>query len=161
LAATREYKAFIARWSRILCAESGLTIPKLAQLFCVSPATFSRWMREHPELAQAVEEGKDRFDTQNVKQALLKRALGYRYKEVTKEPLDKKLVTTKVVTKELPPDPGACKNWLINRDPDKWREKVDVNVNDVTGLVAAIREAHERVATQEKESEPVTEEEGA
>jgi hypothetical protein len=32
----------------------------------------------------------------------------------------------------VPPEPGCLKLWLINRCPDTWRDKVDV---DHTGIV--------------------------
>jgi hypothetical protein len=33
------------------------------------------------------------------------------------------------IRKHVPPDTGACMNWLKNRMPDKWRDRVDHDVN--------------------------------
>lgn len=62
-----------------------------------------------------------------VENALLKRALGYSYEEVTTEIEEmadgsqKKHV--KRTTKMVPPDTTAQIFWLKNRRPDKWRDK--------------------------------------
>lgn len=155
---SREFKPIFTHWSRILCSEGGLTLPALAKCFLVKESTLRRWMREHPELKTAIREGKYEYDTKKVEGALLKRAKGYAYTEVTKEvaktidpqdgtPVitDPKLRVTKTVRKHVPPDTSAAKHWLSNRDPEKWTEKLEVDVK-AAGLEAAIREAHARVA---------------
>ena len=63
--------------------------------------------------------------------SLLKRAKGYSYEEVTKiMSLDKEgnpqLRETKVVKKEIAPDVGAQAFWLKNRNPEKWRDKREI-----------------------------------
>ena len=75
--------------------------------------------------------------------ALLKRALGYEYQEVTRERTvikdDKgqivtdihgfpcyKMVVVKTVKKEVAPDTTAQIFWLKNRKPEKWRDKQEV-----------------------------------
>jgi len=155
---SRDYKPIFTHWSRILTEEGGLTLPALAKCFLVKENTLRRWMREHPELKEAIREGKYAYDTKKVESALLKRAKGFSYVEVTKEvaktvdPMggaqvitDPKLHVTKTVRKYVPPDTGAAKHWLSNRDPEKWTEKLEVDVK-AAGLEAAIREAHARVA---------------
>ena len=64
----------------------------------------------------------------------MKRALGYTYKEVTREKIfnpetgQYELMPTKEVTKEVVPDTTAQIFWLKNRRPDMWRDKRDVSV---------------------------------
>ena len=64
-----------------------------------------------------------------VENALLKRALGYKYKETTKEPVknqdtgEYELTITKEVTKEVSPDVTAQIYWLKNRKPNEWRDR--------------------------------------
>jgi hypothetical protein len=69
----------------------------------------------------ALKQGKEVVDRQ-VENALLKRALGYRYKEVTEEHGE----VSKVVTKEVQPDAVAQIFWLKNRKPDVWRDRKDL-----------------------------------
>ena len=67
--------------------------------------------------------------SRQVEEALLKRALGYRYTEITmgqaKNPETGELEWTAVkeVTKEVMPELSAQKFWLLNRCPDRWRDK--------------------------------------
>jgi len=60
-----------------------------------------------------------------VEQALFRRAIGYRYKEVKKK-LGKPV---EVTIKEFAPDTGAAIFWLKNRDPDRWRDHVDIGIS--------------------------------
>lgn len=65
--------------------------------------------------------------------ALLKRALGYKFDEVTKELGEvvdtetgkrvQKMIEVKRVTKEVAPDVTAQIFWLKNRKPVEWRDK--------------------------------------
>src|SRR5699024_1109586 len=82
---------------------------------------FRKYRDEHPALSAALKRGKEVVDRE-VENALLKRALGYRYKEVTEEYGE----VTKVVTKEVQPDTTAQIFWLKNRKPDMWRDRKDL-----------------------------------
>ena len=57
-----------------------------------------------------------------VENALLKRALGYEYDEITTE-YGKEI---KRVTKQVVPDVTAQIFWLKNRKPDQWRDKQQI-----------------------------------
>ena len=94
----------------------------------IHPATFYVWLKKYNDIADALKRGKAPVDMM-VENALLNRALGYEYKEVTRERiLDRKtgqykLTVTKETTKTVPPDVVAQIFWLKNRRPDLWREK--------------------------------------
>lgn len=70
---------------------------------------------------------------------MFKRAVGYRYDEVIREPgtvVDEEtgeekrvMVETKRVTKEVQPDVTAQIFWLKNRKPEQWRDKKDIDAN--------------------------------
>ena len=62
--------------------------------------------------------------------ALLKRALGYSYDEITEITDEKGRTTTKVITKQVIPDTTAQIFWLKNRKPNEWREKREVEINN-------------------------------
>lgn len=91
--------------------------------------------------ARPIPENADRL----VEQALLKRALGYRYSEETKE-LKKnpetgkmEMVVTKRVRKEMAPNTTAQFFWLKNRCPEQWGSLVPVVQNqEQDGLLAAL-----------------------
>jgi hypothetical protein len=124
-------------------AEKGFINTQLAKALKIDRATFYRWQEKYSDFCDAVKEGKEIVDDL-VESALLKRAIGFEYKEVKKitvpvededgEGVSKKSKKTKViktetVTKIVPPDVSADMNWLKNRRPDDWRDKQDINLN--------------------------------
>lgn len=121
-------------------ARDGLTDEQIAANMGIATSTLYEWKKQHSEISEVLKKGKEVVDRQ-VENALLKRALGYRYKETTRELItDKqtglsKLVVTKVVEKEVIPDTTAQIFWLKNRKPEEWRDKrtVDDNSNEKSG----------------------------
>lgn len=105
-------------------ARDGLTNEQIAQNIGVSRKTLQEWCVKYGDIGDTLKRGKEVVDRQ-VENALLKRALGYKYDEVTIE----KGVETKRVTKEVVPDTTAQIFWLKNRRPDKWKDKQDVEVS--------------------------------
>lgn len=140
-------------------ARDGLTDEQIAKNIGINRDTLYTWKKKYPDISDALKKGKEVVDRQ-VENALLKRALGYRYEEVTKEEkpvfdelgnavLDDNgnplwaMQPTKIVEKEIHPDVTAQIFWLKNRRPDKWRDKQDIEhsggVNhklDLSGLTA-------------------------
>ena len=116
-------------------ARDGLTDEQIAEKMCVNIATLYRYKQSYSEICEALKKGKDVVD-RKVENALLKRALGYKYDEVTQElSIDpstgqEMLRVTKIVTKEVQPDTTAQIFWLKNRKPDEWRAKREVEDGD-------------------------------
>lgn len=123
-------------------ARDGLTELQIAKNLGISKATFEKYKKEHSDFLYSLKKGKEIIDFE-VENALLKRALGYKYKEVTKERIIRKdekgkvltdihgfpcyeMVVTKTVEKEVAPDTTAQIFWLKNRKPQQWRDKQDV-----------------------------------
>lgn len=123
----------------------GLTLPELATYFEVHFDTLKEWLNKHEEFSASVLKGRDIADGE-VTMSFHKRAMGYRYEEVTYEKIvvkegnsfiseddvDNEGISVdaykkKVVVKEVPPDPGAALNWLKNRQPKKWRDKQEID----------------------------------
>lgn len=65
-------------------ARDGLTDEQIAQNIGVTATTLYEWKKRFPEISEALKRGKEVIDRQ-VENALLKRALGYAYTEVTRE----------------------------------------------------------------------------
>lgn len=123
-------------------AREGLTEEQIAKNLGVAYSTFRDYKNKYPALLAALKKGKEVIDFE-VENALLKRALGYEYTEVTKERVIRKdehgkvltdihgfptydMVVTKTVKKEVAPDTTAQIFWLKNRKPKEWRDKRDV-----------------------------------
>ena len=96
----------------------------------INVSTLYTWKKKYNEIDNALKKGKEVVDIE-VENALYKRAVGYKYDEVTRE-IDVKtgeLRITKIITKQVIPDTTAQIFWLKNRKPQAWRDKQDVNAN--------------------------------
>jgi len=129
-----KYKDDYARQAQVACSEGGFTDAKLAKLFDVSKATINTWKHSHPDFYSSILAGKEKYDTEKVETALLKRALGFQYNEITKEPAAEEaketgLVITKIVRKSVPGDVKAQTFWLRNRNRERWPDSQNVNGN--------------------------------
>jgi hypothetical protein len=112
-------------------ARNGLTNEQIAANMGITRETLRVWCNTYPVISATLKRGKEVVDIQ-VENALLKRALGYSYKEITRESQfnpqteQYEMVVTKEITKEVVPDTTAQIFWLKNRKPDEWRDKKDV-----------------------------------
>lgn len=124
-------------------ARNGLTDEQIAHNLGIDTATFYRYKKKYCEFCEALKRGKEVIDIE-VENALLKRALGYSYTEVTEERVLRKdergqpitdihgfpcyeMVVTKTVKKEVTPDTTAQIFWLKNRKPEMWRDKQEIS----------------------------------
>ena len=115
-------------------ARDGLTDEQIAHNAGIHPDTLYDWQKRFPVISDALKRGKAPVDLQ-VENALLKRALGYEYEEVTTEITEtpyidkrgkervRKQKHVKKTKKIVLPDTTAQIFWLKNRRPDKWRDK--------------------------------------
>ena len=114
-------------------ARDGLTDEQIASNMGITRSTLNEWKKKYSDISDTLKRGKNVTDIK-VENALLKRALGYRYTEVTREKVFNaktgkfELTPTKEVTKEVAPDTTAQIFWLKNRRPEQWRDKRDVAV---------------------------------
>ena len=107
-------------------ARDGLTDEQIAGNIGINTSTLYDWKNKFSKISEALKKGKEVVDIQ-VENALLKRALGYTYKETTSGCDENgELKVTKVVTKEVVPDTTAQIFWLKNRRPDLWRDKQNI-----------------------------------
>ena len=115
-------------------ARDGLSNEQIAHNMGITFQTLYKWQDKYSELREALKKGKEVVDRE-VENALLKRALGYEYDEVTQEPVTDKdtgiteMRVTKRVTKQIVPDVTAQIFWLKNRKPNEFRDKRDVDLS--------------------------------
>lgn len=131
---TEESLLKIEAWAR-----NGLTDEQIAHNIGITKSTLYEWKKRFSAFSEALKKGKEVVDIQ-VENALLKRALGYSYTEVTKErvidydpktgeAIGSHMEITKEVTKEVQPDVTAQIFWLKNRKPDVWRDRKDFGLS--------------------------------
>lgn len=129
-------------------ARDGLTDEQISNNLGISTTTFYDYKNKYLEFSEALKRGKEVVDYE-VENALLKRALGYEYKETTqesrwnKEKQEYEMVVTKEVTKQVAPDTTAQIFWLKNRKPKEWRDKVEGETNSNIQRVQIINDLPE------------------
>ena len=137
-------------------ARDGLTDEQISHNMGVAYSTFRLWLDKYAALSAALKKGKEPVDIE-VENALLKRALGYEYDEVTEEvehiPYGKPdedgnvktidRVKTKTRRVVVLPDVTAQIFWLKNRKPKQWRDRVEnaisVDTEDLSPLVELLK----------------------
>ncbi|MCL2817531.1 MAG: helix-turn-helix domain-containing protein [Clostridiales bacterium] len=108
----------------------GVHEAEIAREIGLSASCLSGYKKRYPEFAAALNRQGESVDVE-VENALLKRALGFRYEEITRELKfnsltgEAEMVPVKVVCKEVAPDMAALLLWLKNRRPHRWSEKPD------------------------------------
>lgn len=107
---------------------------ELADFFEITEATLNNWKKEHPEFFASIKEGKAQADAE-VASKLYQRAIGYQHPDTHVSNYQGEITLTPL-TKHYAPDPVAAIFWLKNRQPAKWRDKIDV-VGEMTHRYAA------------------------
>lgn len=129
----------------------GLTNDEMARFFEVGIATFNRWLAANNEFRYAVNESKTVSDSAVV-ESLFRRATGFTHPDVHITNFQGAITITPI-TKHYAPDPTSMIFWLKNRQPGKWRDKVEQEVSVSGSLDAAtldelfvsrMRAAHDR-----------------
>lgn len=136
----------------------GLTDKEVAEKVGVAVRTVHRWKKDHPEFREALIETKAFLDAR-VELSLFRRATGYPVTKVevtTEEGQETKRVTK---TEEIAPDVQACRLWLMNRDPERWRDRQqvehsgEIKIDDARAvLLARLRDRAPDEAPEESSS---------
>lgn len=103
---------------------TGYTREGLAEVFGVDVRTIYRWQSVEPEFGQALWRGGAIADSQ-VAESLFNRANGSVVPDTHIALHEGQPVITSL-EKHYPPDVGAARLWLTNRQPLLWRNKVEV-----------------------------------
>jgi len=145
--ARAKYKEWLTKESLIKLegwARDGLTDEQIAHNIGISRKTLADWKNKYGDISDTLKKGKEVVDIQ-VENALLKRALGYEFVEVTKEMTDSGLEITKEVTKLQAPDTTAAIFWLKNRKPNEWRDKSQTELSGSVDINERSKEIQERI----------------
>ncbi len=130
--------------------QDGATLQDLATKFDVCPGTIRAWFTSHPEFKVAVLAGKDEFDIETVEPALLKAILPHtEFETKTVTEAGKPVKVTKKV-KKLLGNAGEMRQWLGNRDPERWRNTQNVAIEGAEGQEDRLRAAILRQNTEMK-----------
>lgn len=121
-------------------AREGLTEDQIAEIVGVTRTTLQNWKGQDLDFLVALNKNKMLAD-QLVEASLFQRALGYNA-VVTKPFFDKENgeVVIGEGTKHVPPDSTAMIFWLKNRQPKKWRDRQEVQV-EAKSLIGVVTQS--------------------
>jgi hypothetical protein len=97
----------------------------IAEFFHVDISTIWNWKVQHEKFFLALKEGKDELD-HRVENSLFHRAVGYSYNAV-KIFCHEGEITREEYVEHVPPDVTAQIFWLKNRQPEKWRDRHEID----------------------------------
>lgn len=107
----------------------GATDRQMAEFFDVSEVTINEWKKVHPSFLKSMSGGKSQADAL-VAKSLFHRALGYSHPETKIATRDGQITDTLDVVKHYAPDTAAASFWLKNRQPDIWRDKKEIAIDE-------------------------------
>jgi transcriptional regulator with XRE-family HTH domain len=110
--------------SIIALCQQGKTDPEIAQELGIHPRTLANWKADDPNLLQAMSNAKAIAD-ELVEMALFKKATGYSYR-AKKFFQHEGCILCEEYEEHVPPDTRAAEIWLRNRQPDRWRDKQEI-----------------------------------
>jgi hypothetical protein len=102
----------------------GCTDAEVAESLEINAGTLYNWKKQHPEFFKTISDWKDSADSE-IERSLFERAHGYSHPESTPKWIDGHWEYSSMV-KHYPPDATSMIFWLKNRQPTKWRDKLDV-----------------------------------
>lgn len=126
----------------------GATDAGMGEVFGVSEQTINAWKQKHPSFLESIARGK-RVANAKVAGALFERACGYSHPEDKIMQYEGKTIIV-ATTRHYPPDTAAISLFLRNREPELWKEKVEVATTD-NDLPDKLRAARFRVNSMRKE----------
>lgn len=142
-----DYRPEFAEQAYRLCL-LGFTRKQLAEYFEVDERTIYRWQAEQPEFCQSLYKGGSQADAE-VAMALFHRAKGIAVPD-THVGLHEGQAVVTPLEKHYPPDVGAARLWLKNRQPELWKDKVELVEQPSIALVdkVAMDQLYEKVLAE-------------
>lgn len=122
-----EYKdEFLVQIEKLtLC---GFDIGAIADFYLTTKEIVFGWIEQSPELNTAIANARIMADSE-VANSLFRKATGFTIKEQKVFISDGTPITVEV-DKYFPPDTLAAKYWLNNRQPELWKEKATIDINE-------------------------------
>ena len=126
-------------------ARDGLTDEQIAHNIGIRRETLYSWKKDHPNINNALKEGKEVVDRQ-VENAMLKNALGFEYEETKTiiEMVDgEKKQRVEKIKKYQPPNTTAQIFWLKNRKRTEWRDRHETEITGNLNVASIATEIDE------------------
>ena len=108
-----------------MCYGHGMTNAEAAAYMGIALSTLHDWRNKYKKFSDAISEGKSIIDDE-VENTLLKKAKGYKENAI-KIFCNQGDVTKVDYIESYQPDYNSIRLWLMNRRPDKWRDKHEID----------------------------------
>jgi hypothetical protein len=131
---TKWNKALEAKLVKL--AKLGMTDKQLAASVDICEDTLNNWKLEYPDFFESLKKSKVMSDG-SVERSLYEKAMGYEHPS-THFSNHMGNVTETPYIKKYAPDTTAQIFWLKNRNPDRWRDKTEVDNNISGGLSVTV-----------------------
>lgn len=134
-----------------------LTDAEMAKEMHISPSTYYEWLKKYPEMSEAVTRARTgadaRANNESVERSLLETALGgvrvlkkpVKLKSTSFDARGRRVEKEKIVYADeevyIQPNVKAQIFWLTNREPERWRNKVEAAIVDDNTVNYVFREA--------------------
>lgn len=115
----------------------GATDIEVADAIGINVATLYRWRAKHLTFREASDLGKQAAD-KRVERSLFNRAVGYSYDSVKVFQFEGSPVIVPI-REHVPPDVGAAKHWLANRDRENWSKAAEGNLTADAAFVEMLK----------------------
>lgn len=117
------------RFAAYLAGE-GKTDEEIAKQLGVTRTTIHNWKKQGGEFFNTLKNEKEQAD-RAVEKSLYQRALGYTCKDTKFATHEGQITDSQEYDKHYPPDVTACIFWLKNRQPQKWRDRVEIAEDEI------------------------------
>lgn len=123
----KPYLKRIPKWRR-----QGMTEKQICQKLSIGVSTWEEYKNKHPELTEALKEGKEELIEQ-LETSLFQKAMGFEYEE-TETYIEMKADGSKTPRvrkhkKRALPDTGALAFSLKNLAPEQWRDRRETEIS--------------------------------
>lgn len=116
---------------------NGATDIEVADALDVHVSTLYRWHAKYPEFREASKLGKEAADNR-VARSLYNRAVGYSFDSVKVFQFEGFPVVVPF-REHVPPDVGAQKHWLANRDRENWGKDASIELSADTAFLELLK----------------------
>jgi len=128
----RPRKKFTENEKKLIVAlyGEGKTDAEIAKLLDIPRKTFTDRLK-YNDLTATIKKAK-KTPNEMVEASLFKVANGFFYEEVKASQLKDGTTRQTITRKYVSPNERACMNWLCNRDPDRWKHIMSLQIGGDT-----------------------------
>lgn len=108
----------------------GLTDAEVAEIVGIDESLIYKWQKRTPKFFQLIKEDWKKKADSEIERSLRERANGYGHPETKAQWVQDEnggRWETLEMVKRYPPDPTSMIFWLKNRQPEKWRDKQEID----------------------------------